>query len=125
MKVRLTRFIFVVIRQPDGITEREFPILADSLGKAKPDRWQLLQPEHVIAYFVDRRGAAARADWLEQRARELRAFDPLFSRCRVARHVGLAVAQFDWLGRMRSSAAGDQANVAMRLVSDGPAPAAS
>ncbi|MDQ2867362.1 MAG: hypothetical protein M3R59_02965 [Verrucomicrobiota bacterium] len=122
MSAKRKAFIVVILgdRGGEGFEESTLLALVALADSASPDYRQLLTPRGVAAFFVASSAAAQRANRLVAAAEQLRAGGSGFEGLGIGISSGEMIADFSWLGRVRSTPLGAVANDASRLVSSAP-----
>ena len=115
MRARCEEFVTVAIFDANELTYY-VPALGilKRVRAAKSDYWMYAPCSGFLTFFRVERAGRERAARLIQQVESLIAADPAFQSWRVGASEGSAVAEFDWLGRMKTPAFGDIVNLAMR-----------
>ena len=114
MGARREVFVIVAFHDIEGIVPAAVPLLFDLVGESMPGFVHYLPPDSLIAYSPAKRRAVARARALVDGFHALQASDPRLRGCGVGTAIGEGIADFHWLGRMKSPAYGDITIHAMR-----------
>ena len=102
----------VAIEFPPGFTEITFPIIKALIDDVRAAHTAYLPPKTWLLCFKP--AAAARAEGVVARVRELRARDARFGAIGAAARTGEVVYETDFWGRVRSEPMGDEANAVLR-----------
>jgi class 3 adenylate cyclase len=102
----------VAINYPPGFTETTFPLIQSLISRTRSAYAEYLPPATWLIYFKPR--AAALAESLVAKIRELRAHDERFAAIGAAAHTGHVFYETGFWGRIKSPPLGDQVNVVLR-----------
>ncbi len=94
-----------------GFTDKNYPVIRDIIVKTQPDYWQLLQPNDIVAYFVESKNGQERCEHLISMIRELRKSSVTFKTVGFASSVDQFVFETSWLGKIKSQPIGNTSKV--------------
>jgi hypothetical protein len=121
VSAKTKRFIVVCLGDTDsaslGYDEETLPVLWDLAATSKPAA-RIFNHRGAVTYYISSRRAVVAVEALIAKAETLRDTDSRFATLGIGLAEGHMVAEFDWLGRMKSDRIpplGRTANDANRL----------
>jgi hypothetical protein len=90
-----------------GFTDKNYPVIRDLIAKTEPDYWQLLQPNDIVAYFVESKNGKERCEYLVSLIKELKKDSTIFNMIGLASSVDQFVFETSWLGKIKTQPIGN------------------
>ena len=117
MSARENNFIVVSLGDKNsyGFDEHTLPRLIELVDGTAPDA-RFFFNTGVVAYYLTSRSTLKKAERVAREATALQSSDSKFLSLGIGVSEGKLVADFDWLGRVKSMPMGDAANTASRGV---------